>query len=189
MKVVIFETEEWEEQACLRLAPAHDVKCTRSVLDARTAASYPDAEIISTFINSKLGADVLARFPALKLIATRSTGYDHIDLGWCRGHRIAVANVPDYGDSTVAEHAFALLLAVARHLVESVIVVDVVQHVVHVEQVRDGAFPPFRRDVADVRLCDGRHEDGRESLTEPDDAEHERRPDHGWKRQRTAQTP
>jgi D-lactate dehydrogenase len=63
---------------------------------------------------------VLAQFPSLRLIATRSTGYDHIDLGWCAAHGVAVANVPDYGDSTVAEHAFALLLAVARNLVEAV---------------------------------------------------------------------
>lgn len=120
MKVVIFETEEWEHQACLRLQPAHELSCTREPLDARTAADYPDTEIVGTFVNSKLGADVLARFPSLKLIATRSTGFDHIDLGWCSAHGVAVANVPDYGDSTVAEHAFALLLAVARNLVEAV---------------------------------------------------------------------
>ena len=120
MKVVVFETEEWEHSACLRLEPAHAVTCTRERLNARTAPGYPDAEIVSTFVNSKLGADVLARLPALKLIATRSTGFDHIDLDWCQAHDIAVANVPDYGDSTVAEHAFALLLAVARNLVEAV---------------------------------------------------------------------
>jgi D-lactate dehydrogenase len=120
MKAVVFETEEWEHQACLRLEPQHQVSCTRERLDARTAAAHADAEIVSTFVNSKLGADVLAQFPKLKLIATRSTGYDHIDLGWCAAHGVAVANVPDYGDSTVAEHAFALLLAVARNLVDAV---------------------------------------------------------------------
>ncbi|MGE3702546.1 MAG: hydroxyacid dehydrogenase [Hyphomicrobiaceae bacterium] len=120
MKVVVFETEEWEHQACLRLEPAHQVTCTRERLDARMATSYTETEIVSTFVHSKLGADVLAQFPHLKLIATRSTGYDHIDLGWCIAHGVAVANVPDYGDSTVAEHAFALLLAVARNLVEAV---------------------------------------------------------------------
>ncbi|MGE3703528.1 MAG: hydroxyacid dehydrogenase [Hyphomicrobiaceae bacterium] len=120
MKVVVFETEEWEHQACLRLEPQHEVECTRERLDPHTAAPYASAEIVSTFVNSQLGADVLTQFPRLKLIATRSTGYDHIDLDWCKAHGVAVANVPDYGDSTVAEHAFALLLAVARNLVESV---------------------------------------------------------------------
>ena len=120
MKVVVFETEEWEHQACLRLEPEHEIECTRERLDPQTAAPYASAEIVSTFVNSQLGADVLVQFPRLKLIATRSTGYDHVDLDWCKAHGVAVANVPDYGDSTVAEHAFALLLAVARNLVEAV---------------------------------------------------------------------
>ena len=120
MNIVVFETEEWEERACLTLQSEHDVSCSSGVLDARSAAEHADAEILSTFVNSKLGADVLAQFPQLKLIATRSTGYDHIDLDWCSANGVAVANVPDYGDSTVAEHAFALLLAVARNLVEAV---------------------------------------------------------------------
>ena len=50
----------------------------------------------------------------------RSVGYDHIDLAACRRRGIAVANVPDYSDATVAEHAFVLLLALARNIVESV---------------------------------------------------------------------
>lgn len=120
MKVAVFETEEWEHQACLRLEPAHAVSCTRKPLDKRTAAAHAQADAISTFVNSKLSADVLAEFPDLKLIATRSTGFDHIDLDWCAANGVTVANVPDYGDSTVAEHAFALLLAVARNLVEAV---------------------------------------------------------------------
>jgi D-lactate dehydrogenase len=56
----------------------------------------------------------------LRLITTRSAGYDHIDLEYCQKHGITVCNVPDYGDATVAEHAFALLLAVSRHLIEAV---------------------------------------------------------------------
>lgn len=120
MKLIVFETEEWEHSACLRLLPEHDVSCTREPLNARTASSYPDAEAVSTFVNSKVSADVLAHFPSLRLIATRSTGYDHIDLDYCREHGITVCNVPDYGDTTVAEHTFALLLALDRHLVAAV---------------------------------------------------------------------
>lgn len=120
MKVAIFETAEWEHEACLRLQPDHTVNCTREPLTAQTVAAHADAEVMSPFVNSKLGADVLVRLPHLKLIATRSTGYDHIDLAYCAAHGITVCNVPDYGDSTVAEHVFALLLAVARNVVEAV---------------------------------------------------------------------
>jgi len=120
MKVAVFDTEEWEHQACLRLQPAHAVRCVREPLNLQTAADHADAEAVSPFVNSKLGAEVLARFPSLKLVATRSTGYDHIDLAYCAAHGVTVCNVPDYGDSTVAEHVFALLLAVARNLVGAV---------------------------------------------------------------------
>jgi D-lactate dehydrogenase len=120
VKLIVFETEEWEHAACLRLLPEHEVSCTREPLNARTSSSYTDAEAITTFVNSKLSAEVLAHFPSLRLIATRSTGYDHIDLGYCREHGITVCNVPDYGDTTVAEHAFALLLALDRHIIPAV---------------------------------------------------------------------
>ncbi len=119
MKIVVFEAEEWERRACARLRSAHDLQCTSDALDGSNASAYRQAEIVSTFVNSRLDAGVLAQFADLKLIATRSTGYDHIDLDWCAAHDVTVANVPDYGDATVAEHVFALLLAVARNLVET----------------------------------------------------------------------
>src|SRR5215472_6823913 len=120
MNIAMFETEEWEREACLRLEPHYHVRCVAEPLDERNAAGFSDAEVASPFVNSRLDAAALARFPRLKLIATRSTGYDHIDLRYCATHNITVSNVPDYGDSTVAEHVFTLLLAVARNLVAAV---------------------------------------------------------------------
>ena len=120
MNIVMFETEDWERQACVRLEPHHRVRYVAEPLDPRNAADFSDAEVASPFVNSRLDASVLSHFPRLKLIATRSTGYDHIDLQYCDTHGIVVSNVPDYGDSTVAEHVFALLLAVARNIVDAV---------------------------------------------------------------------
>ena len=119
MRVGVFETEEWEHAACLRLQPEHIVICRREPLGPGTTEADTDVEVVSTFVNSRLDASVLARFPKLRLVATRSTGYDHIDLGYCTERGITVCNVPDYGDSTVAEHTFALLLALSRHIVEA----------------------------------------------------------------------
>jgi D-lactate dehydrogenase len=53
------------------------------------------------------------------MIATRSTGYDHIDLAYCRSAGITVCNVPVYGDNTVAEHTFALILALSRKVIQA----------------------------------------------------------------------
>src|SRR5262245_41045787 len=120
MEIAMIENEEWERQACLRLEPHHRVCCVAEPLDRRNATDFSDAEVVSPFVNSRLDATVLSHFPGLKLIATRSTGYDHIDLDYSATNGITVSNVPDYGDSTVAEHVFTLLLAVARNLIEAV---------------------------------------------------------------------
>jgi len=120
VKIAVFETEQWEHEACLRLAPEHDVICRHERLDPTTADLAREAEVASVFVNSEVSGPVLDRLPHLRLIATRSTGFDHIDLDRCAARGIAVANVPDYGDHTVAEHAFALLLAVSRKIVTAV---------------------------------------------------------------------
>jgi D-lactate dehydrogenase len=74
------------------------------------------ALILSTFIQSKVDKKVIDGMPDLKLIATRSTGFDHIDIEYARSKGIAVSNVATYGENTVAEHAFALILSLARNL-------------------------------------------------------------------------
>ena len=130
MKIVIFETEPREAFAFDALKRGHELVLTEKPLRADIAAQFADAAIVSTFIYSKLGRDVLEKLPALKLIATRSTGYDHIDAGYCAAHGIAVSNVPTYGENTVAEHVFALLLAISHRLRDAI------------ERARSGHFTP-----------------------------------------------
>jgi D-lactate dehydrogenase len=76
-------------------------------------------DIISTFIYSKADKEVLSKLPNLKMIATRSTGIDHIDFEECKKRKIVISNVPIYGSNTVAEYAFALILAVSKKIVEA----------------------------------------------------------------------
>ncbi|MDP3749376.1 MAG: hydroxyacid dehydrogenase [Phenylobacterium sp.] len=119
MKIAVFEVADWERRACLRLQPHHTVECLAAPLTEASAGAYADVETVTTFIRSDLGAPVLRQLPELRLIATRSTGFDHIDLDYCRWSGVTVCNVPDYGDHTVAEHVFALLLALSRRIVEA----------------------------------------------------------------------
>src|SRR6056297_2710419 len=108
MKIVIFEVEPWERETFGDLARDHDVAFEDDILTAELADTHKDAEVVSTFIYSRLDRSVLEKLPDLKLIATRSTGFDHIDTDHCREHGIRVANVPTYGENTEAEHVFAL---------------------------------------------------------------------------------
>jgi len=82
--------------------------------DMELAKKY---EIISPFIYSTFNKTILDKLPDLKMVATRSTGMDHIDLEECKKRKILVSNVPVYGSNTVAEYAFALLLAITRKIV------------------------------------------------------------------------
>lgn len=74
-------------------------------------------DIVSVFVYSKLNKDVLEKLPNLKMVATRSTGVDHIDSAECAKRKIVVKNVPTYGSNTVAEYTIAMLLAVAKRIV------------------------------------------------------------------------
>ena len=118
MKAVCFETAPWERRYLTRtLAPQRlSVRCVAEPLTDETVRQASGAEILSVFIYSQLTARLLRRLPRLRFIATRSTGFDHIDLGACRRRRIAVSNVPSYGENTVAEHTFALILALSRNI-------------------------------------------------------------------------
>ncbi|CAN5677392.1 2-hydroxyacid dehydrogenase [soil metagenome] len=116
MKIAGFELGTGEQAAWRHLGLDHVVSCTTEALNPFNAADFADVEVVSTFIDSKLGAETLEGLGKLRLIATRSTGYDHIDLDYCKGAGITVCNVPSYGDATVAEHTFALLLALSRRI-------------------------------------------------------------------------
>jgi D-lactate dehydrogenase len=120
MKIVVFEIEPWEYQGFEDLRSEHEVVFEERPLRAEMVERYADADVISAFIYSRLNRDLLEQFADLKLIATRSTGFDHIDLDFCRERGVAVANVPTYGDNTVAEHVFALLLAISHKMVDAV---------------------------------------------------------------------
>lgn len=119
MKIFVFNTEPWERETFDRLQGNHKVEYVDRPLTANNASQYEDAEIISTFIYSDLHGNVLEQLPNLQLIATRSTGYDHIDRDYCLEHKIKVCNVPTYGENTVAEHVFGLLLAISHKLIEA----------------------------------------------------------------------
>ncbi len=63
-----------------------------------------------------LREDSLKRLPRLRLIAIAATGINNVDLDYCKTHGIAVTNVRGYSTHSVAEHTFALLLALRRNI-------------------------------------------------------------------------
>jgi len=137
-KIVFFDIEKWEEAFIKNSLSGFDSIITSEKLNENTVSKYQDAEIVSCFIYSKLDKATLDKLPNLKFIATRSTGFDHIDLSYCKEKNILVSNVPTYGAHTVAEHTFALILAISRKIVPSV------------EQARRGDFSSTGLDGFDL---------------------------------------
>ena len=60
----------------------------------------------------------LDRLGALRVIATPSVGFDHVDVEAATRRGVWVCNVPDYCVDEMADHALALLLALVRGVVE-----------------------------------------------------------------------
>jgi len=121
MKVAFFNLEGWEPAVYQEAFRGHDVQVldhpyTQEGLTVDKAAAVAGAEILSISAMSLVNEAVLAALPHLKLIATRCTGFDHIDVAAARARGIAVSNVPVYGENTVAEFTFALILTLARRL-------------------------------------------------------------------------
>ena len=111
--------ETWEKKYLQERTLPGEVVFIDGPLDETKLPEQNDFDAISVFVNSIVGDKVLGHFPNLQLIATRSTGYDHFDLPTCAARGVKVANVPSYGEDTVAEYAFALMLTLSRKICES----------------------------------------------------------------------
>ena len=99
----------------------YDIKFFSESLNEETFNNLSDDDIentmiISVFISSIIDENIISRFKNLRVISTRSTGYDHIDLTSCVNKNIALINVDSYGDSAVAQFAFMLILMLVRKI-------------------------------------------------------------------------
>jgi D-lactate dehydrogenase len=122
-KAVFFNLEAWAEEYLQKnqalAAAGVEVGFVNGIIDKNHLAADTDFDILGTFVDSAADATVVNALPNLKHIATLSTGYDHIDLQACAARGITVSYVPTYGENTVAEYAFGLILALSRKICEA----------------------------------------------------------------------
>jgi D-lactate dehydrogenase len=111
MKIDFTETEEDEEDFFKAALAGHDLRFFTG-----TEQVEADTEILCIYLGSRIDREFLDKHAVLKLIATRSAGYDHIDVSECARRGVTVYEVPGSNASTVAEHTFALMLALSRRL-------------------------------------------------------------------------
>lgn len=118
MKLGFFEIEPWEKKFFNSSLSKDDLVFTTSKLTLKNVKKYSHLEGISIFVHSEINKQILDQLPNLKLITTMSTGFDHINLKECKKRKIKVCNVPTYGENTVAEHTFSLILSLSRKIIE-----------------------------------------------------------------------
>ncbi|MAZ56501.1 hydroxyacid dehydrogenase [bacterium] len=114
MKILYLRPYPGEEQIVIDSLSGHEVIFADS-LEEVTATDITSAEAVSVFVDIELRQDFLEQMSNLKLIATRSAGFDHVDVGFAKDKGITVCRVPHYGTRTVAEFAFALMFALSRN--------------------------------------------------------------------------
>ena len=120
MRVAVFSTKPYDEEF-LRAANAeggHELIFLEPRLTADTVALAEGCQAVSVFVNDDLGAEVLAALAegGVRLVALRSAGFNHVDLGAARSVGLTVARVPGYSPHAVAEHCVGLILALDRKI-------------------------------------------------------------------------
>jgi len=117
MQITFLEVEKEDEKKIKKVFPEAQI-FDGVFSEDEIIEKCQDAEILCVFIYSQISKKVIESLPNLKLIVTRSVGYDHIDLKTAEEKKIPVCNVPDYGSHVIAEHVFALLLSGIRRISE-----------------------------------------------------------------------
>ncbi|OHB15486.1 MAG: hypothetical protein A2431_00870 [Candidatus Zambryskibacteria bacterium RIFOXYC1_FULL_39_10] len=118
MNILYLYKEEWEKEYVKEKLGDLSLEFRDSIENTENEI-LQKSEVLSVFVSHPVSRETIEKMPNLKLIAARSTGFDHIDVSAAKERNIAVVYVPSYGENTVAEFAFALLLAISRKIPEA----------------------------------------------------------------------
>ncbi|HEY4128010.1 MAG TPA: NAD(P)-dependent oxidoreductase, partial [Gammaproteobacteria bacterium] len=119
MKGVFLDLDTVSHQDDVKLRPLEKVLSVLRVFGTTPAdmvlEHVADADVVIAN-KVKLPADVVKQLPAVKLICVAATGVNNVDLAAAWDRKIGVCNVPAYSTAAVAQHTFALILALNQHL-------------------------------------------------------------------------
>jgi D-3-phosphoglycerate dehydrogenase len=89
------------------------------LLEGFEVVREPQDDVVATLtmLEPRVGEELFAQLPALRVVGTATVGFDQIDVDAAEARGIAVVSVPDYCTQEVADHALGLVLAMARGIV------------------------------------------------------------------------
>jgi D-lactate dehydrogenase len=120
MKVAVFSTKRYDREflAAANARHGHALRFLDVRLSEETADLAQGSDAICAFVNDDLGIPVLSKLAGVgvRLVALRSAGFNHVDLGAAQRLGLRIARVPAYSPYAVAEHTVALILALNRKI-------------------------------------------------------------------------
>lgn len=99
------EVEVWEKEETLN---------GQALLD-----KIQDHDAVLTMVNNFITDDILQNAPKLKVIGNCGVGYNNIDIASAEKHGVIVTNTPDVLNNATADLTWALILGIARRIVEA----------------------------------------------------------------------
>lgn len=118
MRIAVFDTHGYDREAFegANVHFGHELIYFETRLGQRTASLAAGSGAICAFVNDRLDAATLEELAevGVRLVALRSAGYNNVDLAGATRLGLPVVRVPEYSPHAVAEHTFALLLAIVR---------------------------------------------------------------------------
>ncbi len=114
----MFSARDYDEHYFNQFSGAHEWQYFRNHLRPETARLAEGCDVACVFVNDRVDQDAIRKLSAggVRLLALRSAGYNHVDLGAAADAGITVVRVPAYSPHAVAEHTIALILALVRKI-------------------------------------------------------------------------
>ena len=120
MRVAFFSTHPFDRESFdeANARHRHDLHYFDARLSLATTVLARGFPAVCAFVNDQLDATVLMALAegGTRMIALRSAGFNHVDVGKARELGLTVSRVPAYSPHAVAEHTIALILALNRKI-------------------------------------------------------------------------
>ena len=102
-----------------KIKEEHEVICAFNAKEEELKKQIKDCEVLVFRSGVQISAEVMECAPTLKLLIRAGSGIDNVDVGYVRRKGLRLVRIPGPGAKAVAEMSFALLLALARNVLEA----------------------------------------------------------------------
>jgi D-3-phosphoglycerate dehydrogenase len=113
---IVLVAEELSPAGIAQLAASMEVRYTDGADRSKLLPALADADAVIVRSATQIDAEAIAHAPRLRVVARAGVGLDNVDVEAATKAGVMVVNAPSSNIVSAAEHAVALLLAVARNV-------------------------------------------------------------------------